>query len=64
MAVLGAIILYIYAVISFAFLHESFDPDNNDGNLYCENLWQCFISVVRYGLIDNIGLVGGAEGGA
>lgn len=49
-------VLYIYAVISFAFLHES---ANSEGNaLYCDSLGQCFISVIRWGLIDNLGLVG------
>lgn len=52
---LGGVVLYIYAVISFAFLHESFDPQED---LYCESLGECFITVVRYGLIDNLGLVG------
>lgn len=52
---LGGVVLYIYAVISFAFLHESFNPK---ANLYCESLGECFITVVRYGLIDNLGLVG------
>lgn len=52
---LGGVVLYIYAVISFAFLHESF----NTQDLYCDSLGECFISVVRFGLIDNLGLVGG-----
>lgn len=51
-AVLLLIIIYIYAVISFAFLRSEFtkDPDNN---MFCERLDECFISVLRFGLIDN-----------
>ena len=56
-AVLGGIVLYIYAVISFAFLHESVN-DEGENALFCDTLGQCFISVVRWGLIDNLGLVG------
>lgn len=54
---LGGVVLYIYAVISFAFLHESFNTKGDDP-LYCDSLGECFISVVRWGLIDNLGLVG------
>ena len=60
-AALGGVVLYIYAVISFAFLHESADNEadsNRDNDLFCDTLGQCFITVIRYGLIDNLGLVG------
>ena len=57
-AVLGVVVLYIYAVVSFAFLHESFlAPDNDDATLFCSTLYECFASTIRYGLIDNLGLV-------
>ena len=56
-AALGVVILFIYSVISFAFLHESFLAENDEDDLYCNNLFQCFITVIRYGLIDNLGLV-------
>jgi len=57
-AILGLVVLYIYSVVSFAFLHESFlMPDNDDANLFCNTLFECLISVLRYGLIDNLGLV-------
>lgn len=55
-AALGGVVLYTYAVITFAFLHESANTEEED-NLYCETLGQCFITVVRWGLIDNLGLV-------
>ena len=55
-AALGGVVLYIYAVISFAFLHESVN-DLGDNKLYCDTLGQCFITVIRWGLIGNLGLV-------
>ena len=56
-AALGVIVLYIYAVVSFAFLHEAFFITSAEVPLYCESLGQCFVSVIRYGLLDNLGLV-------
>jgi len=50
-AVLGFIVFYLYALISFAMLRSSFDPENN---LYCATLWQCTVTVIRYGLIGDI----------
>ncbi|XP_019849736.1 PREDICTED: inositol 1,4,5-trisphosphate receptor type 1-like isoform X1 [Amphimedon queenslandica] len=55
-AVLGIIVLFIYAVISFAFLHQYFKI-TDDASLYCKSLLECMYSVLRYGLIDNIGLL-------
>ncbi len=51
------VVLYIYAVVSFAFLHESFLFPNNDGTLFCDNLFECFVSTIRHGLMENLGLV-------
>lgn len=57
-AALAVVIFYIYAVVSFAFLHESFEaPDNDDATLFCSTLYECFVSTIRYGLIENLGLV-------
>jgi inositol 1,4,5-triphosphate receptor type 1 len=50
-AVLGFVVFYIYALIGFAFLRSSFDPENE---LYCATLWQCTITVIRYGLIGDL----------
>ena len=55
-AALGGVVLYMYAVITFAFLHESVN-DKGENALYCDTLGQCLISVIRWGLIDNLGLV-------
>ena len=61
-AILGVIVLFIYAVVSFAFLHESFQAENNnDGDLFCSTLYECFASTIRYGLLDNLGLVCGVR---
>ena len=55
-AFLGMVILLIYAVLSFAFLWDRFYM-SEDAVLYCDTLFQCFVSVIRYGLIDTLGLV-------
>ncbi len=52
---LALAVLLIYAVISFAILHNFFDPEND--NLFCETLWQCFVTVTREGLLDTLGAV-------
>ncbi len=50
-AVLLVSILFIYAVVSFAFYQEEFnDPDSN---IFCGSLGECFITVLRFGLIDS-----------
>lgn len=51
MAVLGFIIFYLYALVSFALLRTSFDPESD---MYCATLWQCTVTVIRYGLIGDI----------
>lgn len=56
-AFLGLIVLYIYAVLSFAILHESFFVANSRFPLHCETLGQCFVSVIRYGLLNTLGSV-------
>ena len=57
-AILGIIVLFIYAVISFVFFHNDFYEEEGDGTeLYCTTLAECMYSMIRYGLIDNIGLV-------
>lgn len=56
-AILFVVMLYIYSVVSFAFLHESLLMPDAEANLFCETLFQCLITVIRYGLMDNPGLV-------
>ena len=38
-------------MISFAFLSE--ELDDTDNNRYCTRIDECFVSVLRFGLIDN-----------
>ena len=56
-AALGLVVLYIYAVVSFAFLHESFEAPDSEVPLFCSTLYECFATTIRYGLIDHLGLV-------
>ena len=56
-AILFVVMLYIYSVVSFAFLHESFLMPNDHDSLFCNTLFECFITMIRYGLMDNPGLV-------
>ena len=56
-AILLVVVLYIYSVVSFAFLHESFLMPNDDASLFCNTLFECLITMIRYGLMDNPGLV-------
>ena len=49
-AILLVIIVYIYAVISFAFLRREFFEAEG---IHCTRLDECFITVLRFGLIDS-----------
>ena len=55
-AFLGMVILFIYAVLSFAFLWDRYYM-TDDAVLYCDTLFQCYVSIIRYGLLDSVGLV-------
>ncbi|XP_046366515.2 inositol 1,4,5-trisphosphate receptor type 3-like isoform X5 [Haliotis rufescens] len=50
-AVLGFILIYIYSLIGFALLRSYFSPDEY---LYCSTLWECTVTVIRYGLIGDM----------
>ncbi|XP_076449737.1 inositol 1,4,5-trisphosphate-gated calcium channel ITPR1-like isoform X2 [Babylonia areolata] len=50
-AVLGFIVIYIYSLIGFALLRAYFKPDDY---LYCKTLFQCTVTVIRYGLIGDM----------
>lgn len=59
-AILGLIIIYIYAVGTFIFMPNDFD--NQEGEVgeavrYCHTLFECTITVVEYGLLDTLGAV-------
>lgn len=50
-ALLASIFLYIYALIGFAFFRSSFNPDDE---LYCRTLYECTVTLIRYGVIGDI----------
>ncbi|XP_075250138.1 inositol 1,4,5-trisphosphate-gated calcium channel ITPR2-like isoform X3 [Convolutriloba macropyga] len=49
--ILGLVIIWIYAVASFAFVRYAFTGENG---LYCENMGQCFVTSIRYGVLEGI----------
>eukprot|EP00045_Choanoeca_perplexa_P018056 m.276491 g.276491 ORF g.276491 m.276491 type:complete len:2614 (+) comp17698_c0_seq3:125-7966(+) len=53
LAVLLVIVIYVYSLISFAFLRKSFDEAEG---AYCQTAFQCFITSLRLGLISGGGL--------
>ena len=46
--------ILIFAVIAFAFLHDYMDDNEN---LFCSTLFECFVTVSREGLLDTLGPV-------
>ena len=52
-ALLGMGILLIFSVISFVFLHNFFDNQT----VFCRSMFECYVSVIREGLLDTIGTV-------
>lgn len=54
------VVLFIYSVLAFGFLHQSFFiAASEDEPLFCETLAQCFGTVVRFQLLDELGTVSG-----
>ena len=53
-ALIGLAVILIFAVIAFAFLHDYMDDNEN---LFCSTLFECFITVSREGLLNTIGIV-------
>ena len=51
---MGTLILFAYSVLGFVFYSSVFDPQMG---LYCNNLFQCFVSIARIGLLDTLGEV-------
>ncbi|CAG5128027.1 unnamed protein product, partial [Candidula unifasciata] len=49
--VLGLVIFYLYGMIGFALMRSMFNPNDY---LYCNTLWQCTVTVIRYGLIGDL----------
>jgi len=50
---LGVIVIYIYSVFGFAFYRGSFDFTSD---LWCDSLWQCFLTSLNAGLRAGGGL--------
>jgi len=42
---------------TFAFMPNDFDSNDGDTALFCGTLFECFVTVLDYGLLDTIGLV-------
>lgn len=49
-AVLGLVIFYLYALVAFALFRDVFDPRNQ---MFCGSLWQCTVTMIRYGLVGD-----------
>lgn len=52
-ALLGIFIMYMFALVAFAFLRSQMSP-NSDINLFCANLAQCTLSIIRFGFIGEL----------
>ena len=52
--ILGLVVIYIYAVISFALIPNYFSDTNDE---FCRTIFQCFVTITRLGLLDTIGSV-------
>ena len=50
-AIMGVIVIYIYALIGFAFFRASFDTDESR---FCSTLAECFVTVLRYGAVGEL----------
>ena len=53
-AIIGEVLILIFSVIAFAFLHDYFE---NENQLFCSTLWECFVTVTRDGWLSTIGTV-------
>ena len=49
-AVLGLVIFYLYALAAFALFRDVFDPRTQ---MFCGSLWQCTVTIIRYGLVGD-----------
>ena len=53
-AIVGEVLILIFSVIAFAFLHDYFE---NENELFCSTLWECFVTVTHDGWLSTIGTV-------
>ena len=49
-ALFAIVCIFIYSVVSFALFRDFFEPESA---LFCETLWQCFLTVLRVGLLSS-----------
>ena len=49
-AVLGMVVFYLYALVAFAWFRDVFDPREQ---FYCGTLFQCTVTIIRYGLVGD-----------
>ena len=57
MGVLGIIVFYIFSLLAFAAFRANFEP-NALPPLWCNTLYECTVSMIRYGLIGELFEVG------
>ena len=58
-ALLGVIVIYMFALVGFALYRDALDSRVEDEqSLYCFDLGQCTVSFLRYGLIGELFEVG------
>ena len=57
-AILGCIVLYMFGIIAFALFSQqaqsTIKPDS-EAYIFCHTLYECFVTVGRWGLLDTIG---------
>lgn len=49
-------VLFAYSVVAFAFFYRSFETNDSEGK-FCASLLECLVTVIRFGLQDQLGLV-------
>ena len=58
-AIFGVIIIYIFSVIAFALFYQQAQSTVNpesEAYVFCHSLYECAVSIGRWGLLDTIGL--------
>ena len=59
-AIFGFIVIYIFSVVGFALFYQqaqsTIEPGSNN-YVFCRNLYECFISIGRWGLIETVAVI-------
>ena len=53
-SLLGAVVMFQFALAAFAYLRYTMDIQREDASLFCGTLFQCTATIIRYGLIGDI----------